>query len=67
MALRITEECTACGLCLMDCPTKSISEGDIFVINSETCNECADLPSGPRCQGLCPVACIVKIESDSSK
>ncbi|MBL8061878.1 MAG: 4Fe-4S binding protein, partial [Anaerolineales bacterium] len=28
MTMKITEDCIACGACLPDCPTESISEGD---------------------------------------
>jgi len=55
MAMKITEECTACGLCLPECPTDSISEGDIYVVDAETCNECEDQEDGPQCQAICPV------------
>ena len=58
MTMKITEECTVCGLCLPECPTESISEGDIYVINVDTCNECRDKEEGPRCRIACPIDCI---------
>ncbi|MGQ9833906.1 MAG: 4Fe-4S binding protein [Candidatus Villigracilaceae bacterium] len=60
MALKITEDCIACGACLPQCPTNSISEGDIYVINPNTCVECEGYYDSPQCQSVCPVGCIVK-------
>ncbi len=61
MAMVILEDCTNCGLCVPECPTESITEGDdIHVINPETCNECEDQDDGSHCVEICPVDCIEK-------
>ena len=53
MAHKITDECTACGLCIDECPEEAISEGDpIFIINPDLCTDCA------ACAEVCPVECI---------
>ena len=62
MAMKILDDCIACGACLPECPTESISEGDIYVINASTCVECAGHFESPQCVDVCPVACIVKAE-----
>ena len=62
MAMKITDECTACGLCPPECPQTAITEGDIYVIDPEKCNECEGVEGGSRCVAVCPVDCIVKAE-----
>jgi uncharacterized pyridoxamine 5'-phosphate oxidase family protein len=44
----ITDECTACGLCLEACPVDVISEGDPYQIDSVHCLECGS------CLDVCP-------------
>lgn len=61
MSMTITEECIACGACMPECPTESISEGDgvVYVINADTCVECEGHFDEPQCVSVCPVECIV--------
>jgi ferredoxin len=62
MAMKITEECIACGACLTECPSDSITEGDtIYLINADTCVECVGYYDTQQCVSVCPVECIVKI------
>ena len=60
MAYIINEDCIACGTCIEECPTASISEGDIYVISPETCIDCgvcADV-----CADVCPTGVIAPAE-----
>ncbi len=60
MAMKITDECTACGLCPPECPNDAIEEADIFIIDADKCDECVDVEGGSRCIEVCPVDCIEK-------
>ena len=40
MAYKITDSCIACGTCAGECPVGAISEGDIYVIDADTCISC---------------------------
>lgn len=54
MALKITEECIACGSCVDSCPIGAIAQdGDIYAI-SDDCTECK------ACVDTCPVGAIVE-------
>jgi len=56
-------ECTSCGVCEPECPTESIIEKKgMYKVNAETCTECKDEPSGPKCVAACPSGdtCIIK-------
>jgi ferredoxin len=53
MAYVITDECIACGACIPECPEDAISEGDIYVINPELCDDCGS------CAEVCPVDCCI--------
>lgn len=59
MALTISDDCIACGVCEPECPRAAISEGDIYSIDSAKCTECVD-DGGPKCQPVCPVDAISK-------
>jgi len=52
MACKISNDCTACGTCIDECPVEAISEGDIYKINSEICTDCGS------CADVCPVEAI---------
>jgi ferredoxin len=56
MALKITDECIACGACVPECPTTSITEGTPYVIDANTCVECVGHFDAPKCKEVCPVA-----------
>ena len=61
MAMKITDECIACGACLPECPTESITEDTpIYIISAESCVECVGHFDSPQCKDVCPVDCIVK-------
>lgn len=61
MAMKITDECIACGSCELECPVEAISEGDeYYVIDPEKCVECVGHFDEPQCVEVCPSDAIVK-------
>ncbi len=52
MAYVISDDCTACGTCISECPADAISEGDIYIIDPDLCTDCG------ACADVCPVECI---------
>ncbi len=59
MALTITEDCVACGVCLPECPVEAIAEGDIYTIDAAACVECKGYFDEPKCAEVCPTdACV---------
>ncbi len=52
MAYKISEDCTACGTCIDECPVEAISAGDIYKIDPEVCTDCG------ACADVCPVEAI---------
>lgn len=48
MAYIIDDNCIACGVCELECPTNAISEGDIYIIEADACIDCGD------CADVCP-------------
>jgi ferredoxin len=59
--MKINDDCIACGACLTECPTNSISEGSpVYTIDAGTCVECVGHYDSPQCASVCPVECIVK-------
>ena len=60
MALMITEDCTACDACVVECPNEAISPGEpIYVIDPFRCTECVGAHDAPACQPVCEPECIV--------
>lgn len=52
MVYKITEDCLACGTCILECPVGAISEGDIFKIDPNSCVNCG------TCADACPIGAI---------
>ncbi len=52
MAYVISEDCTACGSCVTECPVDAIQEGAIYSIDAEVCTDCGS------CESVCPVSAI---------
>ncbi len=52
MAYQISDDCTACGTCIDECPVEAISEGDIYKIDPDVCTDCGS------CADVCPVEAI---------
>jgi ferredoxin len=60
MALKITDECINCDVCVPVCPNDAIYQGEsIFEITPTQCTECVGHFAQPQCVEICPVACIV--------
>jgi ferredoxin len=61
MAMKITEECIACGACETECPVEALSEGDeIYVIDPNVCVECEGYFDTQQCVEVCPVDAVIK-------
>ena len=54
MADKITDASVACGSGIDECPVGAISDGDIYVIDADTCIDCG------ACSGACPMDAIVE-------
>ncbi|MBI5305577.1 MAG: 4Fe-4S ferredoxin [Chloroflexi bacterium] len=59
MAYRITRDCIACGMCILQCVNRAIyvNTNDRYAINSERCTECIELGKR-RCHLICTVGAI---------
>lgn len=61
MALKITEDCIACGACEPECPNSAISEGaELYVIDPNHCTECFGFYQTQQCADVCPVESCVQ-------
>ena len=60
MALKITEECINCDVCVSECPNQAIFSGPhIYEIIADRCTECVGHSGTPQCLAVCPVECII--------
>lgn len=59
MALKITDDCTLCDACVLECPNDAISEGEPYKIDALRCTECVGAEDEPQCVLVCPVDCIL--------
>jgi ferredoxin len=62
MAMKIVEDCIACGACEPECPNTAIAAGDaIYLVDADKCTECVGAYEAPRCIEVCPVdECILR-------
>lgn len=52
----IASQCTVCGACEFECPTKAIRmKGDIYIIDAGKCTECEGYFETQQCAAVCPV------------
>lgn len=59
MALRITDQCINCDMCLAECPNIAIFEGKkVYEIDVNRCTECVGFYENPTCIAVCPIDCI---------
>ena len=59
MALKITDDCTLCDACVLDCPNDAIKAGEPYVIDPLRCTECVGAEEEPQCELVCPADCII--------
>lgn len=59
MALRITDVCINCDMCLPECPNEAIFEGQkVYEIDVARCTECVGFYEYQTCMAVCPIDCI---------
>ncbi len=67
MAHVISEACTKCDACRPACPAEAIfkvkTKDDIYIIDPNVCNDCADVAGGPKCVPECPVDAIHPVQT----
>ena len=57
MPYKITDDCTACGTCMENCPSEAIKEGDPkYTIDPDVCVDCG------VCVDECPANAIVEAD-----
>lgn len=61
MPYQIIKTCTACGLCLPECPIDAIQAGDPVYIIDDTCCDFED------CLAVCPVDAIVPVDAEDGR
>lgn len=58
--LIITNKCIACDLCRLECPSNAIAGGDpIYLLNTNSCNNCIGFHDELYCVYVCPVDAII--------
>lgn len=60
MALKITDDCINCDMCVAECPNEAIAMGaEVYEINFKKCTECVGHYDQPSCIDVCPIDCII--------
>ncbi|MBV7337925.1 4Fe-4S binding protein [Chloroflexi bacterium TSY] len=60
MAYKIIDTCTACDLCVPECPIDAISVGDPIYVIDDSCCDFED------CLAVCPVDAIVPVTEEDA-
>ena len=61
MAMKISDDCISCDVCVPECPNGAISMGEEHnEVDPTKCTECVGHYDSPQCVDVCPVDAFSK-------